>query len=839
MSYEDDHRRGRGVDDDTAPRASEPSTKAPGRSTLTGRLAPRSGNSSSTTTAATSTAATSTAAAPATLPVVVDAIALAGDITGRLLPAYRLAVDMVHPEAQLELGHTIIAAYRQLRETHDQLSDGDSTGDATAYADDLAHLDAALVPLEQALAWQLGPQTYMRQPVISGAYATPLGRRREERADQLAAEVIRVGALLATAQRVTAFFPAGGARHSERVPRDVAAEIASLVERWRSRPVDLAFLRAVLSISGVWHAVESLPGDGMRTLGQVDDDARAQARETGALGDVGDFDADKVAGLVVPNGIDQAGADEAFRMLVTAQPDALGGLIVQLSKMGRLDAVLGPAVRPRAHVQALHDRLPFDGAPSNKTARRLLTPIIETPITNRIPLDMMSLGMLPAVEFDADPGGKSVTRMLDEGIEDNDSAIARGGLRALRFVYHAASMGFAAEHDAAYDQLAAGEITAGDFVDAKGTAMAKAWTVGGVSAATGGAFGAYGAGLAKALGPRAMALAEGAIGGMVGGATGAATSDAFDVATGAKNAGDVSGWDWGRAGFYGAAFGAGLSATGVLSSEAARHLPGKRTLGQDLAIRHPQHAGLFDDMRLLGERDAVVIHATLRKVREWIDAGILPPGNAAPALALAGGQLGDEAAIAITLEATAPLNKPGQLGDGPAPINVLEARTLDGEILPASETQKPYSPRRAREDFEATHTEVTSSTVPKQNGKNVKLAGQRHPVTGVPFDERGFPVLDDVAVFEAQLPTSVSSVYNPDHHMRAATAQLRDAIERGEVSASAFTAEQLAAISKGKPRIPGLTWHHHQNVGRMQLVPRAGHRDTGHLGGMDMWFGGN
>jgi hypothetical protein len=833
VSYEDDRERGRDGGN-ASPASASSSGLAPGKRAPSDRLdGPRVDVAAASTTAP---APNTTTSAP--LPVVVDALGLAGDITGRLLPGYRLAVDMGHAAAQLELGHTIIGAYRQIRTTRDQLDEGDGSGDADAYADDVAHVDAVLVPMEHALAWQLGPQTHLGQPVIAAAYPTPLGRSRDGRADQLAAEVIRVGALLATAQRVMAYFPDQGAGHSERVEGDAAATIAQLVTPWRSRPVDLAFLVAVLRTAGVWHAIESLPGVGMRTLGDVDEAARAQAGHTGALGDVGDFDADQVAGLVVPGGGDQAGADEVFRMLVTAQPNALGGLVVQLSQMGRLDAVLGPAVRPRAHVQALHDRLPFDGAPSNKAARRLLTPILEAPIVNRIPTDLMTGGLAPAIEFDAEPGGRSNTGRIDNAIAESNSALAQRTLRTLRFAYHATSMDFAAEHDATYDQLAAGDITAGDFVDAKGTAIAKAWAVGGVSAATGGAFGAYGAGLAKALGPRAMVIAEGAIGGMAGGITGAATADAFDVATGAKDAGDVSGWDWGRAGFYGAAFGAGLSATGVLSSEAARHLPGKRTLGQDLAIRHPQHAGLFDELRLLGERDAVVVHTTLRKLQDWIDAGLLPPGSAGPALAVAGGgQLGDDAAIALTIEATAPLNQPG-IVEGPAPVRVLEARTLDGEVLPASESQAPYSPRRTRDDFEATHDEVTSSTVPKRNGKNVKLAGERHPVTGIPFDERGFAILDDIAVFEAQLPSSVSSVRNRKHHMRAATRQLHDAIERGEASASMFDENQLAAIAAGKDKIPGFTWHHHQHVGRMQLVPEIAHGETGHMGGMDTWFGG-
>jgi hypothetical protein len=36
---------------------------------------------------------------------------------------------------------------------------------------------------------------------------------------------------------------------------------------------------------------------------------------------------------------------------------------------------------------------------------------------------------------------------------------------------------------------------------------------------------------------------------------------------------------------------------------------------------------------------------------------------------------------------------------------------------------------------------------------------------------------------------------------------------------------------------PYFTWHHHQDVGRMQLVPRTIHRDTGHIGGFEMWYG--
>ncbi|WP_442805718.1 HNH endonuclease [Testudinibacter sp. TR-2022] len=48
---------------------------------------------------------------------------------------------------------------------------------------------------------------------------------------------------------------------------------------------------------------------------------------------------------------------------------------------------------------------------------------------------------------------------------------------------------------------------------------------------------------------------------------------------------------------------------------------------------------------------------------------------------------------------------------------------------------------------------------------------------------------------------------------------------------SQFTSEQLEAIYRGEAKIPDYTWHHHQDSGRMQLIPEDIHRQTGHLGG--------
>jgi filamentous hemagglutinin len=117
----------------------------------------------------------------------------------------------------------------------------------------------------------------------------------------------------------------------------------------------------------------------------------------------------------------------------------------------------------------------------------------------------------------------------------------------------------------------------------------------------------------------------------------------------------------------------------------------------------------------------------------------------------------------------------------------------------------------------------------------VGLAGARHP-SGVVFDQRGFPIFDDVAAFDTKLSGSVAGVKSrPLHFMEAARA-LSDAIRRGQVPASRFTAEQLRAIHRYQKKIPGLSWHHHQQVGRMQLIPTPLHQAVGHTGGFALWF---
>ena len=148
-----------------------------------------------------------------------------------------------------------------------------------------------------------------------------------------------------------------------------------------------------------------------------------------------------------------------------------------------------------------------------------------------------------------------------------------------------------------------------------------------------------------------------------------------------------------------------------------------------------------------------------------------------------------------------------------------------------------YNPHGIRQYFENKFPgKVSSSTVPVPTMKNVKLAGQRHPKTGVVFDIRGYSILDDVAKYDTKIPMEVARIKNARNHMRAATRSLREDIQKGKVDKNKFTKEQIKAIMAGKDRIPGSTWHHHQDIGRLLLVPRDKHIQTGHVGGMELWF---
>ncbi|WP_434578577.1 HNH endonuclease [Pseudomonas sp. Z5-35] len=136
-------------------------------------------------------------------------------------------------------------------------------------------------------------------------------------------------------------------------------------------------------------------------------------------------------------------------------------------------------------------------------------------------------------------------------------------------------------------------------------------------------------------------------------------------------------------------------------------------------------------------------------------------------------------------------------------------------------SEAPYNPQTTRNELESVYgrEDVISTTVPPVDGRNVHLAGRRHPVTGGVFDNRGFPIFDDVTAFDTRISIDAFKSTTYEGQMKLATKELSGAIQQGQVRASSFTAKQLQQINAGAKKIDGYTWHHHQDSGRMQLVP--------------------
>ncbi|WP_185376633.1 HNH endonuclease [Listeria booriae] len=115
--------------------------------------------------------------------------------------------------------------------------------------------------------------------------------------------------------------------------------------------------------------------------------------------------------------------------------------------------------------------------------------------------------------------------------------------------------------------------------------------------------------------------------------------------------------------------------------------------------------------------------------------------------------------------------------------------------------------------------------------RNGNLAGKSHPKTGVKFDKKGFPIFSAKA--EMTLPNSLLKASNTKQ-FKEANAYLKKNINNGKIPKSRFTKDQLSDIQNGKnPR--GMTWHHHQDRGKMQLVDTKLHEKTGHTGGKAIW----
>ncbi len=147
--------------------------------------------------------------------------------------------------------------------------------------------------------------------------------------------------------------------------------------------------------------------------------------------------------------------------------------------------------------------------------------------------------------------------------------------------------------------------------------------------------------------------------------------------------------------------------------------------------------------------------------------------------------------------------------------------TEDGKVLPFKGTRHPPEP----------------IVILGRNRAGMVIRDGRNTLR---FDKNGFAEFD--TEFEMILESVHIGSARPDLHFKAANKRLYEAIEAEPDLARrlGLSREESARLAHTAEAPEGYVWHHHQDVGRMQLVRREVHRLANpHTGGMSIWGGGH
>jgi hypothetical protein len=111
-----------------------------------------------------------------------------------------------------------------------------------------------------------------------------------------------------------------------------------------------------------------------------------------------------------------------------------------------------------------------------------------------------------------------------------------------------------------------------------------------------------------------------------------------------------------------------------------------------------------------------------------------------------------------------------------------------------------------------------------------------HP-TGVRFNHQGFPE------FKTDFTVEIDDMFYKSCdkvQFRIGNDLLHEAVQADPSLVQKLNLSQsdLIAISKGKDP-ENFTWHHNQHSGVLEIVDRDTHKAVGHLGGRNIWGGGD
>ena len=122
----------------------------------------------------------------------------------------------------------------------------------------------------------------------------------------------------------------------------------------------------------------------------------------------------------------------------------------------------------------------------------------------------------------------------------------------------------------------------------------------------------------------------------------------------------------------------------------------------------------------------------------------------------------------------------------------------------------------------------------KNQETNVEYKSHKFKLDGETV-EGVFPKFPDV--YNTQLPKDLWKSSDVEQ-FKYCTNNLKQKMETDPEFRNKFTPRQIEQINSGAPRISGLTWHHNEVPGKMQLVDAETHEKCRHTGGRSIWGGG-
>lgn len=149
--------------------------------------------------------------------------------------------------------------------------------------------------------------------------------------------------------------------------------------------------------------------------------------------------------------------------------------------------------------------------------------------------------------------------------------------------------------------------------------------------------------------------------------------------------------------------------------------------------------------------------------------------------------------------------------------------------------EKAFQSNSSIEGTKPRHIRTINEEMEGKSVNGVKFARREFTLNGEKV-EGIFPVFKPE--FKVTLPENLYKA-SDNEQMRYCTKKLAERIERDPEFAKKFTSRQLEQIRNGEPRISGLTWHHNEIPGRMQLVDANAHSAARHTGGRSLWGGGS